>query len=208
MNGRKCASGATTKDRAARELSKIHRRIRRCKACPLHRSRRNAVPGEGDTHAAVVLVGEAPGRLEDEHSRPFVGQAGQFLRKLLAEQGLRRSRVFLTNSVKCRPPDNRKPTAKELATCRRLWLERQIRLVNPRMVVLLGKTPLRQVLGVKDSLENRHGQVRRLGGRRYQIHYHPAAGARFPKFGSAMRRDFRKLMRLLTRRGKRSRAAK
>jgi uracil-DNA glycosylase len=175
------------------ELDRLSFRIRRCRRCRLWHGRQHAVPGEGDPHARVMLIGEAPGATEDQLGRPFVGRSGRFLDQILDECALKREAVFITSSVKCRPPSNRPPRADELAMCRQAWLDRQIELVDPRLVVLLGKTPLRQLLGETTSLEGLHGQVRDMGGRRYLITYHPAAAMRFPKIRSLMLRDLRML---------------
>jgi uracil-DNA glycosylase family 4 len=152
-----------------------------------------AVPGEGCPHAPILFIGEAPGKLEDEQGRPFCGRAGQFLNMLLSRCGLDRSRVFITNSVKCRPRENRPPRDEELKTCYSTWLRRQIEIIDPKVIVLLGKIPVWQVLGVNRSLKDLHGRFYRKADRVYQVQYHPAAGMRFPNLGAAMKRDFEKL---------------
>src|SRR5438105_15060103 len=108
-----------------KKLARLHDDIRQCVECPLHRSRRRAVPGEGDPHASILFIGEAPGKTEDEQGRPFVGPAGKFLGYLLKDYDLTRETVFLTSSVKCRTPNNRAPHPKELEICKQLWLDRQ-----------------------------------------------------------------------------------
>ncbi|WP_148217150.1 type-4 uracil-DNA glycosylase [Acidilobus saccharovorans] len=117
----------------------IAERVRNCKACPLHRLRTNAVPGEGNLSAKIMLVGEAPGKNEDEQGRPFVGAAGQLLSSLLEQAGLRRQDVYITNVVKCRPPNNRTPTEDEVAACIG-FLKEEISLVRPKVIVALGNT--------------------------------------------------------------------
>jgi len=175
-------------------LQDLHEQICVCTACRLRRGRTHAVPGEGDIGADIMLIGEAPGAREDLQGRPFVGPAGRFLDQLLADNRLERGRVFITSAVKCRPPDNRTPKDDELNTCRRLWLERQIELVDPDLIVLMGKTPLRQLFGEKNAkLSEIHGEIRRKDGRRYLLTYHPAAGMRFPVARRAMEEDFRGL---------------
>jgi len=153
------------------------------------------VPGEGPADAPILLVGEAPGKFEDQQGRPFCGHAGRFLDSLLQRSGFKRSGVFITNSVKCRPRNNRAPTSKELQTCYDCWLRRQIEIVNPKVIVLLGKIPVRQLLHMDRSLEEVHGRFYRKSDRLYQIQYHPAAGMRFPNIGGAMKQDFEKLRR-------------
>jgi len=176
-------------------LVRLHDNVRTCIRCPLHKSRRHAVPGEGNLRAPIMFVGEAPGKMEDEQGRPFVGLAGKFLSRLLEEHGLVREEAFFTSSVKCRPPHNRKPHPDELDTCKRLWLDRQIDLIDPVVVVLLGKVPIRQVLDERGSLDNLHGKIRQRNGRTYQLQYHPAAGRRFPDIRVSMQRDMAKLKR-------------
>jgi DNA polymerase len=179
-------------------LEELHEGIRECTACRLHCERTHAVPGEGRLSVPVMFIGEAPGANEDREGRPFIGRAGQFLDQLLLAVGLDRQSVFITSSVKCRPPGNRTPKHDELETCRRLWLERQIELVDPGIIVLLGKTPLRQLFGEKKaSLADLHGTVRERQGRRYLLTYHPAAAMRFPTVRCAMQEDFRKLTEVL-----------
>jgi uracil-DNA glycosylase len=180
-------------------LERLHYGIRACTACRLHRTRTQAVPGAGDVSARIMLIGEAPGANEDREGTPFIGRAGRFLDELLTASGLDRSAIYITSAVKCRPPDNRTPKDDEMETCRKLWLERQIELVDPQFIVLLGKAPLRQLFGkrAEAKLSDIHGQVRIREGRRYLLTYHPAAGMRFPIARCAMQEDFRKLLECL-----------
>jgi DNA polymerase len=147
-----------------------------------------------------MLIGEAPGAREDAEGRPFVGQAGRFLDQMLRRAGLTRARTFITNSVKCRPPRNRAPLEDELSICKESWLDRQIGLVDPRIVVLLGTTPIRQAFGRALPLSEVHGRIWTADGRRYLCTYHPAAARRFPVVRAAMEADFRILRRLVHRR--------
>jgi DNA polymerase len=188
---------APTARQRARELEDMHERIRECTQCRLHKSRRNAVPGEGNPDADLMFIGEAPGAKEDETGRPFCGAAGDYFDEILDEAGIERPDVFITSSVKCRPPNNRNPRRDELETCDNLWLERQAELVDPGLIVLLGKVAARQVLGATGRLADLHGQVRELDGRRAMITYHPAAGMRFPVPDEGIRQDFRLLKELL-----------
>jgi DNA polymerase len=144
-----------------------------------------------------MFVGEAPGRDEDVEGRPFVGRAGRFLNDMLSRAGLTREQVFATNSVKCRPPSNRAPRDDELCICREQWLDRQIDLVQPRLVVLLGTAAIRQTFGGRPQLSKLHGQVRTRNGCRYLFAYHPASAMRFPVAGKAMKEDLRTLKRLV-----------
>jgi uracil-DNA glycosylase family 4 len=174
-------------------LTELHEGIRVCVECPLYQSRTQAVPGEGNPQAAIMLVGEAPGEVEDRQGRPFVGPSGRFLIKLLEQNGLSREDVFITNSVKCRPPNNRFPHVNELEVCKREWLLRQIELVDPKAIVLLGRAPLRQLLGEQATVTQLHGQFIRRDGRLYLIQYHPAAALRSPQVRAAMQQDFQQI---------------
>ncbi len=123
-----------------RDAATIERQVRACTLCPLHKFRKNAVPGEGDWAAELMFIGEAPGRDEDEQGRPFVGRAGQLLRKIIAAMTFREDEVYITNVVKCRPPENRVPHRDEAEACFP-YLVRQIELIKPKVIVTLGKTP-------------------------------------------------------------------
>jgi uracil-DNA glycosylase len=134
-----------------------------------------------------MFVGEAPGAVEDAAGRPFVGRAGTFVDRMLSQIGLTRAKVFLTNSVKCRPPQNRGPRDDELAVCQEHWLDRQIDLVSSTTVVLLGAAAIRQRFGGAPQLSKVHGEVRMYEGRTYFLTYHPASAMRFPNVGRAMK---------------------
>lgn len=178
---------------AERELEALRRGIGRCRRCRLDETRTRAVPGEGPAGARLVFVGEAPGETEDARGLPFCGRAGAFLDEMLALAGIGRKSVFVTSAVKCRPPDNRTPRADELETCREAWLERQIAAMDPGLVVLLGRTPIRQMLGESRPLRAVGGSYREAGGRHFLLTYHPAAGMRFPEAEKRMRADFEAL---------------
>jgi len=120
------------------DLDAIAEEIRNCRKCPLHKNRKNAVPGEGNKSAEIMLIGEAPGRNEDEQGRPFVGAAGMFLNELLSIAGLSREEVFITNVVKCRPPGNRDPAQEEIEACSP-YLNRQIAAIRPKTIITLGR---------------------------------------------------------------------
>jgi DNA polymerase len=171
-------------------LKEIARRIRRCRRCPLWETRRNAVPGEGPVNADVFFVGQAPGRREDLLGKPFVGAAGKFLDGLLEMAALPRERVFITSVLKCFPPSNRPPRQGEMRACRK-WLLEQIGAVSPRVIVLLGNSAIRQLLG-GGSAGKLHGKLIKRE-RAYFVTFHPAAGMRFPPVGRKMRGDFKRL---------------
>lgn len=178
---------------SAVQLESLAFGIKRCEKCRLHESRHHAVPGEGPADAELVFIGEGPGSKEDKLGRPFIGPAGQFLDVLLRDNGLERRRVFITNCVKCRPPENRTPRRDELNTCASLWLSQQLALLSPRLIVLLGQVATQQILGNTVSVTRWHGTVRRHEGRDYFISYHPAAALRFDSIANALRDDFGRL---------------
>ncbi len=173
----------------AEELARLAAGIRRCRKCPLCESRTHAVPGAGDADASILLVGEAPGVLEDRTGRPFVGRSGRLLDKLLAEAHLERSRLFITSAVKCRPPNNRTPRVDELRICRETWLVGQMACIDPALVILLGRTAIRSVLGEAPTLARVHGRIRRRGGRRFVLTYHPSAALRSREVAERLRAD-------------------
>lgn len=172
-----------------KRLEKLHDAIRNCTLCPLHETRNNAVPGEGPCDASLMLVGEAPGAKEDETGRPFVGRSGQFLTTLLEEIGFSREEVFITSILKSRPPKNRAPTQFEVNICRP-YLEQQIELIKPRIIVLLGGVAISSLIGPWKVSES-HGRFYENESQTYFMTYHPAAALRFPKVKSLMRDDFK-----------------
>lgn len=157
----------------ADSLSLVADQVRRCTRCALSLKRTSAVPGEGPPDPAVVIIGEGPGRNEDLQGRPFVGAAGKQLDGLLKDAGLVRDDVFITNVVKCRPPDNRRPTDAEAEACHP-YLERQIALLRPTVVVLLGDSALKRFLP-DQTLGGSHGRLFTRGGLALFPTYHPAA---------------------------------
>jgi uracil-DNA glycosylase family 4 len=171
--------------------------IRRCVKCPLHASRTHAVPGEGPVPGNVLLIGEAPGAKEDRSGRPFVGPSGLLLERSLESAGLTRGEVYITSCVKCRPPHNRTPHTDELDTCQAAWLNRQIELVDPKIIVLLGKVAMHQVLHDERSLRQVHGEVIERDDRLYLLTYHPAVAFHVPETRESMHEDMAKLQALV-----------
>lgn len=150
--------------------------IQGCMACPLGQHRLRFVFGEGDPGARLLLVGEGPGREEDLQGRPFVGRAGELLEKMLAAIGFDRDKVYICNVVKCRPPDNRTPSPQEAQRCLP-YLRRQIELIRPGVIVTLGATPLRELLGIPGGITRLRGRWQRLdllGGIPVMPTFHPA----------------------------------
>jgi uracil-DNA glycosylase family 4 len=142
---------------AVKELEKIADETRQCRKCPLGSLRTNAVPGEGNPKARIVFVGEGPGADEDAQGRPFVGRAGQLLDKVIEACGLKRSDVFICNILKCRPPGNRDPRAEEIINCFP-YLQRQIEIIEPEIIVALGAPAARTLLNTNKSIGQLRGQ--------------------------------------------------
>jgi DNA polymerase len=155
------------------------------------------VPGEGPEDAEVMFVGEAPGFHEDQQGRPFVGAAGQFLEELLASIGLTREDVFITNVIKCRPPGNRDPLAKEISACEP-YLDRQIALIQPTVVVTLGRFSMARAFP-KARISRVHGQPRKINGIVYYPMYHPAAALHRPSLRSTVEADMRRILEVVER---------
>jgi uracil-DNA glycosylase family 4 len=172
-------------------LEKIAEDVRGCPLCKLARTRKNAVPGEGQLSAKIMFIGEAPGRNEDEEGRPFVGAAGRILNDLLKKVGIERSQVFITNIVKCRPPNNRVPKEDELNACRP-YLDRQIALIKPKVICILGRTAYSSLLGGSSITANR-GKIVVRGGQKYFLTFHPAAVIYNKGLLSALEADLKKL---------------
>ena len=182
------------KSKRAGRLEELAAQIRVCVKCPLCESRTLAVPGDGKTTAKVMIIGEAPGREEDESGHPFVGSAGRFLNHVLEGTGLDRSDFFITNTVKCRPPGNRTPKKLEVETCTSNYLFEQIELINPKLIVLLGGVAAKKMLGVK-SINEARGRVIEHEGRRYLVGYHPAVRFYREDLGQKVKEDFARLKR-------------
>lgn len=186
----------------AQSMKALADKIRICEQCPLWEKRKKAVPGDGDVNASVVFVGEAPGRWEDIRGRPFVGAAGKVLDALFGEIGLGRESVFITNVVKCRPSENREPRPLEVATCTSLYLDHQIRLIEPRIIATLGRHSTIYVLS-KAGFEN-VDSISGFRGRIYPIEflglpvavvpmYHPASVLHNPRYMDDLEDDFQLL---------------
>jgi DNA polymerase len=183
-------------------LEKIAAEVKGCPLCRLSRTRKNAVPGEGQLAAKIMFIGEAPGRNEDEEGRPFVGAAGRILDDLLQKAGIERSQVFITNVVKCRPPNNRVPDEDEAAACRP-YLDRQIALIKPKVICVLGRTAYSSLLGGSSITTNR-GKIVEKAGQKYFLTFHPAAAIYNKSLLSALEADLKKLAREIKEEGKSS----
>ena len=176
-------------------LDEIAQLVARCTDCDLHQGRTNAVPGEGAPDAELMFIGEGPGVQEDRQGRPFVGPAGQFLEELLASIGLSRRQVYIANMVKCRPPQNRDPLPAEIGACSK-YLNRQIELIDPKLIVTLGRFSLARFFP-GESISRARGRVRERDGRRIYPIMHPAAALYRQEMRSSIVEDFRRIPEIL-----------
>lgn len=177
-------------------IQQVATEVSACRKCQLSFSRKLAVPGEGPAQAEIMFIGEGPGFYENEQGRPFVGAAGKFLDELLQRAGLNREQVFITNVVKCRPPGNRDPLPEELAACNE-YLERQIGLINPAVIVTLGRYSMAKYLP-NARISDIHGQARWVNGRLIVPMFHPAAALHQPSLKGAVLDDFARLPGFVT----------
>jgi uracil-DNA glycosylase len=188
------------------DLKQVAAEVRACKLCGLANGRKNAVPGEGPANAEVMLIGEGPGFHEDQQGRPFVGPSGEFLTQLLTSAGFKRSDVFITNVVKCRPPGNRDPLPDEMAACG-AYLDRQIALINPKIIITLGRFSMARWFP-GDKISAIHGRARRIDGRIVVAMYHPAAALHQPALRDTLESDFQRLRDILAEAQKQAEVAK
>jgi uracil-DNA glycosylase len=172
-------------------LADIAEQVRVCQKCVLCQKRTNTVPGNGDPHTEIMFVGEGPGANEDKQGVPFVGAAGKYLDQLLASINLTREQVFVTNIVKCRPPENRDPLPDEIDSCAP-YLWEQIALIQPKLIATLGRHAMNFFLP-RLRISIAHGQPKRLKGQVFLPLYHPAAGLYNPGTRTDIDRDFLKI---------------
>jgi uracil-DNA glycosylase len=172
-------------------LQEVATEVSTCTKCKLCRGRTKAVPGEGNAHARILFIGEGPGYHEDKQGRPFVGPAGQFLDELLASINLKRPDVFITNVVKCRPPNNRDPEPDEIAACDN-YLDRQIAAIQPQVIVTLGRFSMAKFFG-NSKITTIHGRAQKKDGYICIAMYHPAAGLHRAELKDIIREDFKKI---------------
>ena len=169
-----------SREERARRLEEIASEVRACKKCHLWESRTNAVPGEGNPKTRILFVGEGPGATEDETGRPFVGRAGQLLTDIIEKgMGIPRSEVYITNIVKCRPPENREPAPDEVRACMP-YLRRQIEILSPELIMPLGRPAAAALLETQEAMSRLRGRVHRKEGRRFLPTFHPAYLLRNP----------------------------
>lgn len=179
------------------ELTDLYQEITVCQACILGQGRTNAVPGIGPEDAEIMFIGEGPGFHEDRQGKPFVGAAGKYLDELLETIDLTRENVYITNVVKCRPPGNRDPQPEEIAACRP-YLDKQIDLIRPRLIVTLGRFSMQRYFPGA-SISRIHGQPKRVGSVIYYPMFHPAAALHQPRWRSLVEEDILKIPDLLAK---------
>ena len=177
-------------------LTELYQEISNCRKCGIFASRTRAFPGEGAEDARIMFIGEAPGWHEDKQGRPFVGPAGQFLDSLLKSIELNRDQVYITNIIKTRPPNNRDPLPQEILNCKP-WLDHQIRIISPRIIVTLGRLSMGLFMPGK-MIGKIHGAPFLKEGVIFFPMYHPAAALHQPALREIICQDFLKLPPLLT----------
>ena len=176
-------------------MEEITRAITECQRCALAQTRIRAVPGQGPVPAALMLIGEAPGKSEDELGIPFSGAAGRVLDGMLAHAGLSRSQVFITSVIKCRPPKNRNPRRQEVDACA-VHLNKQIEMIRPQVIGVMGNVALQALVGSKLTIGAVRGRVLEMDGRHYLPVFHPAALLYNRKLEEILQSDFQMLARL------------
>jgi DNA polymerase len=172
-------------------IEELHKSCKLCEKCPLRKTATQVVPGEGNPHADIMFIGEGPGKVEDKLGRPFVGPAGKFLDQLLESIGLLRKDIFIANTVKCRPPNNRDPFDSEKEACQP-WLDEQIRLINPKVFVPLGRHALHKFLP-DISITSAHGKFYQHCGKVVFAMYHPAVALYNGSMRAVLLKDFQNL---------------
>ncbi|TMC88393.1 MAG: uracil-DNA glycosylase [Chloroflexi bacterium] len=176
---------------SAEILKEVAAEVSTCANCDLCKSRTRAVPGEGNPQAKILFIGEGPGFHEDKQGRPFVGPSGQLLQELLKSINLKREDVFITNVVKCRPPDNRDPLPSEIDACND-YLDRQIAAIQPLVIVTLGRHSMAKFFS-GEKISAIHGRARKKDGYICIPMFHPAAALRTESYKIALREDFKKI---------------
>lgn len=182
------------------QLDKLDKEMMRCSLCVLRETCRQVVPGDGSAEAEIMFIGEGPGQKEDELGKPFVGAAGKFLDEMLAAINMKRENVYIANVVKCRPPGNRDPLPEEAESCWP-WLEKQIEIINPKLIVTLGRHSMERFLP-NQKISQIHGKAMRrnipgLGARVFYALYHPAAALYNGSMRTVLIQDFKKITKVL-----------
>ncbi len=176
-------------------LEELNSKIANCHKCFLHKDRTQAVPGSGNSKAEIMFIGEAPGKSEDEQGKPFVGAAGKFLNELLQSIGLERKDVYIANTVKCRPPDNRDPRPEEIKTCLP-YLKKQILIIQPKVIATLGRFSM-NLFFPELKISQAHGKIQTKNNLCIVPLYHPAAALYNGSQREVHLRDFQVLKTLI-----------
>ena len=177
------------------ELETVRQKVIECTKCELSKTRTNSVPGKGNFQSDVIFVGEAPGRNEDKNGEPFVGIAGQRLNLALEGAGVSRESIYITNVVKCRPPNNRVPTISERNTCHD-YLQKEISIINPKIICILGNTAFNSILGGSEITKYR-GKIVKKDKQFYFLTVHPAATIYNQELITVLKEDIVKLFDLI-----------
>jgi len=177
-------------------LESIKKEVIQCVLCGLSITRKNAVPGSGSINRKIILIGEAPGKNEDETGSPFVGSAGKILDQALIDARIERKEIYITNVVKCRPPNNRVPTDEEIRICTNQYLKKEIDIISPKIICILGATALKSLLGLK-SMTPYRGKIVKRPPLKYFITYHPAATIYNNKLKQIFFEDIQKLAKIV-----------
>jgi DNA polymerase len=173
-----------------KDLASLQEEMQQCQKCELFKTRKNIVFGEGISEAQVLFVGEAPGQTEDELGLPFVGRSGQLLNKMLAAVGIYRTQnMFITNIVKCRPPNNADPTQEQQNACLK-YLERQIEIISPKVIVCVGRIAASSLIDPRFKMTKDHGKITKKCGKYLMGVFHPAALLRSPQNKEVAFKDF------------------
>jgi uracil-DNA glycosylase len=185
-----------TKEDKKGALEALYSDVAGCHKCPLRQTAIQSVPGEGNPNSDIVFVGEGPGKAEDEQGKPFVGAAGKFLTTLIESIGYKREDIYIANVVKHRPPSNRDPLPDELEACTP-WLDEQIKIIEPKLIVTLGRFSMSYFLGESMTISNIHGQPKRHNGQVIMPMYHPAAALYRGNLRPVLLADFAKIPKIL-----------
>jgi DNA polymerase len=182
------------------QYKQLHQKIKTCQKCDLRKSCQQVVVGDGNFSAKLMFIGEAPGKKEDEIGEPFRGASGKFLNELLASVKLNRADIYITNIVKCRPPQNRDPKKQEIEICTE-WLNQQIKIIRPKLIITLGRYSLQHFFPL-EQISQAHGQflqreISEIKNQNFYILYHPAAALYNGKLRKVLKKDFQKIKNFL-----------
>lgn len=179
------------------EIDSIRSQVISCTKCSLSKTRTNAVPGKGNPKAEILFIGEAPGKNEDQKGEPFVGSAGKILTEALSSAGLSRDDVYITNVVKCRPPNNRVPLQEEKESCQP-YLSKELEIIKPKIICIMGNTAYGSLLNGNSITKNR-GKIIEKDGQKYFLTIHPAATIYNQELKSVLKDDIKTLVEILDR---------